>query len=94
MFSFFPASSYLDRLSSNLLAPRAATDILLPAVVAMLCWSILQVTKYLLTPKPYGFVPHLENQQMVVGDAGKLAKFIQAKQCHTGEFEGISSGLS
>ncbi len=79
------ALTFLNRMF-NVTLPRLAEDrLLLLATIALLCWPILRVIMYLLTPKPYGFIPHLEDQRMIVGDAGRLAKFIKEKNCHTGQ---------
>jgi hypothetical protein len=94
MSSFLRTAAYFDHLASSLPVPRFAAQLLVTAALLLLSWSFFSVLKYLLTPKPFGFIPHLDDQQMVLGDAGRLAKFIKQKKCHTGELQELSTDWS
>ena len=88
MSSFLPSASYYDQLVSRLPIPWYTTThplLLLVVIVVLGCWSTYRIIKYLLTPKPFGFIPHLNDQRMIVGDAGGLAKFIKKMNSHTCE---------
>lgn len=54
-------------------------------VLLLLTSAALKPLSRALTPKPFGFIPHLNGQRMILGDAARLMKFIGEKDCHTGE---------